>query len=75
MTIRTRAPEEQTGHTSILDTAREIEYRLEPYIIKVRLTPSNEFLGIVEISTAKDFRAHSQRFRSAGHDLADLYEL
>jgi len=49
--------------------------RFGSYIIKVRLTPTNEFVDIVEVSFDKDFRSIGQRNQNAGfHDVSDLYE-
>jgi len=44
------------------------------YVIKVRLGPREEFIGIVEVGINKDFLSHRQRLSVRGtHDVSDLY--
>lgn len=51
----------QATGTRIQDNSKTISYRFDRYIVKVRLGPTNEFLGIVEISLNKDFLSQEQR--------------
>lgn len=50
-----------------------IEYPFERYIIKVRLSLENEFLGITEIKINKDFRSIENRLRNVRvHNLEEF---
>lgn len=54
---------------------KEIECICGPYVARVRLTNTNEFLDIVEIRVDADFRSTEQRIHNPGfHDVTDLYE-
>ena len=56
---------------------RIVTYPFERYEIKVELTPSNEFIGIVEVSVNKRFLSYRQKLTSWGsqgfHDTEDFY--
>jgi hypothetical protein len=46
----------------------------DQYEVLIKLTLSNEFLGIVEIKVNKDFLSYQQRIASQGHiDVNDEY--
>jgi len=50
-------------------------YQFGRYLIRLRLGQRDEFLGIVSVEVAKDFRSFRQMVESTrGHDVADLYE-
>jgi len=52
-----------------------VSKRFGPYIIKVRLTQTDEFIDIEEVGLNKDFRSIRQRNQNGGfHDVSDLYE-
>ena len=55
--------------------ARLLEYPIGEYVVKVLLSPENEFLGIIEIGVDKDFRTHQQRMANVVfHDVDKYYE-
>ena len=64
--------------TGSLDVAREyveIVYPFGKYRITVRLSPSNEFLGIAEVEIDKDFLSSKQKAISKGfHDVDEFYK-
>ena len=67
--------EEGTGNKEIFDQFKLIEYFFERYIVKIVLTPSNKFLGIIEVKVNKDFRSYEQKIRSqVYHDEDELYQ-
>lgn len=54
---------------------KDIIYPFDKYEIKVRLTPNNEFIGIVEVKINKDFLSYKQRVTSKGfHDVEEFYK-
>ena len=62
-----------TGGTAI--PAHDVLVRFDRYEITVRLGPSNEFLGIMQVAVQKDFLSQAQRI-SADDTLnaSDLYD-
>jgi hypothetical protein len=52
---------------------RIISYPFDKYEIKVRLSPRNEFVGIVEVKVNKDFLSHQQRIGIQTHLDVDKY--
>jgi len=51
-----------------------IVYPLDKYLIKIKLTPSNEFIEIIEIKVNKSFLSHKQKMTSKGyHDVDEFY--
>lgn len=50
-----------TGSTGESGEYEIIPYTFDMYEIKVKLSPRNEFLGIVEVKVNKDFLSHKQR--------------
>jgi len=56
--------EQATESKKILKQIKVIEYPFERYIIKVGLSPENEFLGITEVKVNKDFRSIENRLRN-----------
>jgi hypothetical protein len=65
-----------TGGTAAASApTREVRCEVGKYVVKVQLTPQNEFLGVVEVSIRKDFRTQEQRIRAtAYHDASESYE-
>lgn len=46
-----------------------------PYTVILRLTATDQFVEVVTIRVAKDFRSTQQRNKGVGfHDVSDLYE-
>jgi hypothetical protein len=43
-----------------------ILYPFDKYQIKIKLTHSNEFIGIVEVKVNKEFLSHKQKITSQG---------
>jgi len=65
--------EQGTGSKKLLKQIKIIEYPVEHYIVKVGLTPENEFLGITEVKVNKDFRSIESRLRNVKvHNLEEF---
>lgn len=43
------------------------------FVVKIAVSPTNTFLGIVEISSSTDFRSSSQRLQSPNFHDVDAY--
>lgn len=53
---------------------REINYPFDKYIIKIGLSPTNQFLGITEIKLKKDFRKYEDKVSSEPfYDVDEFY--
>lgn len=67
-----------TGSHDLLADSRIVEVPFDKYTIKVRLSPTNEFLGIEEVKVNKEFLSYSQQLtilKSQGyHDVEDYYQ-
>ena len=51
-----------------------IVYPFDKYQIKVKLTPANEFIGIIEVKINKEFLSHKQKITRQGfHDVDEFY--
>ena len=51
-----------------------ISYPFGKYIIKVKVTQDNEFIGIAELAINRDFLSHKQRLSSHRfHDVDEFY--
>ena len=58
-----------------LEGYKTITYPFEQYQIKIKLTPSNEFVGITEVKLNKDFLSHKQRIDTySSHDVEEFYQ-
>jgi len=54
---------------------KEIVYPFGKYEIKVRLSPSNKFIGISAVKINKDFLSFKQKTTSKGfHDVEEFYK-
>lgn len=63
-----------TGNHGDMDDFKIIHYPFDKYQIKVKLTPTNEFIGIVEVGINKDFLSYKQKTTLRGfHDVDELY--
>lgn len=64
---------EGTGR-EVSEEYKERVYPFDKYEIKVRLSPTNEFIGIVEVKVNKDFLSYKQKSTSKGfHDVEEYY--
>lgn len=64
-----------TGSEEKFEEYKFVEYPFDKYIIKVKLTPKNEFIGIVEIKVNKDFLSYEQNRTPKGfHDIDEFYK-
>jgi hypothetical protein len=55
--------------------ARVISCPFDKYEIKILLSPSNQFIGIQEVSLRRDFRSYEQRAANIGvHEVGDFYK-
>lgn len=50
-----------TGSSSEGEDYKVISYPFDKYEIKVKVSPSNQFMGIIEVKINKDFLSHKQR--------------
>ena len=63
-----------TGSHGDMDDFKIIPYPFDKYQIKVKLTPTNEFIGIVEVGINKDFLSYKQKTTLRGfHDVDEFY--
>jgi len=64
-----------TGSHEKFDDSKIILYPFDKYQIKIKLSPSNEFIGIVEVKINKDFLSHKQKITSQGFlDVEEYYQ-
>lgn len=64
-----------TGTSTQIPDTRVVECPIGNFIVKVALSPTNEFLGVVEIAARNDFRKQSQRLQApAFHDVQEFYK-
>ena len=64
-----------TGSQENFEEYKIVECVFDRYLIKVKLTPKNEFMGIVEIKVNKDFLSHEQKITPKGfHDIDEFYK-
>ena len=64
-----------TGSHEKLDDYEIIIYPFDKYQIKIKLSPSNEFIGIVEVKVNKEFLSHRQKITSQGFlDVEEFYQ-
>ena len=64
-----------TGSHENLDDYKIILYPFDKYQIKIKLSPSNEFIGIVEVKINKEFLSHKQKITSQGFlDVEKYYQ-
>jgi len=64
-----------TGSHEKLDDYKIILYPFDKYQIKIKLSPSNEFIGIVEVKVNKEFLSHKQKITSQGFlDVEEFYQ-
>lgn len=67
--------EEATGSEENIKKVKEIRVPFDKYIVKVGLSPTNEFLGITEIEINKDFRSEREKMKSKPfYDVDEYYE-
>ena len=63
-----------TGSHGDIDDFKIIPYLFDKYQINVKLTPTNEFIGIVEVGINKDFLSYKQKTTLRGfHDVDEFY--
>lgn len=63
-----------TGSHEEPDDYKIVVYPFDKYQIKVKLTTSNEFIGITEVKINKEFLSHKQKVASQGfHDVDEFY--
>lgn len=64
---------DETGSTA--EDLRLVTSSFGPYTITLRLTTTNQFVDIVSVHIARDFRSTTERNKGIGfHDVSDLYE-
>jgi hypothetical protein len=58
--------EKTTGNHDELVNYKIILYPFDKYQIKIKLTPANEFIEVMEVQINKDFLSHKQKITSKG---------
>ena len=64
---------EATGGVTEEEGYKVISYPFDRYEIKVKLTPANRFVGIIEVKENKDFLSYRQRIATRSHVDVDEY--
>ncbi len=62
-----------TGSQGKTQDYKIIVFPLGKYQIKIILTPTNEFIEVVEVKINKEFLSHKQKIASRGHTDVDEY--
>jgi len=63
------------GQRAVPKEFKTIVYPFDKYLIKIKLTPSNEFIEILEVKVKKDFLSYKQKMISKGfHDVDEFYK-
>lgn len=67
-----------TGSHDLLADSRIVDVPFDKYIIKIRLSSTNEFLGIEEVKVNKEFLSYSQQLTALSsqgyHDVEEYYQ-
>lgn len=64
-----------TGDNSLTQESRSIVYPFERFNITVKVSSSNEFVGITEVEINKDFMSYKQKIAQQGyHDVEQFYK-
>jgi len=64
-----------TGDSSLTQETRTIVYPFERFNITVKVSPSNEFVGITEVEINKEFMSYKQKIAQQGyHDVEQFYK-
>lgn len=54
---------------------RIVEQPIGNFVVKIALSPTNAFLGVVEVSSHSDFRSPTQRHQAPNyHDVESFYK-
>lgn len=63
-----------TGSLGGISDYQIVSYLLGSYEIKIKLTPTNEFIEVVEVGINRDFLTHEQKVGLRGfHDVDKFY--
>ena len=63
-----------TGSHEDFEDYKIITFPFDKYQIKVKLTPTNEFIEIIEIKINKDFLSYKQKITPLGfHNIEEFY--
>jgi len=63
-----------TGSAAGTADYKIIDYPFGRYQVRVVVTPTNEFVGILEIKLNQDFRTYREKIAGAGfHDVEEFY--
>jgi len=63
-----------TGSLGEIKDYRIISYPFDRYEIKIKVSPNNEFMGIIEVGINKDFLTQKQKMSLQGfHDVDKFY--
>jgi len=64
-----------TGSHEKYEDYQIIPYNFDKYVVKVKLSLKNEFIGIVEIKLNKDFLSQQQKISASDyHDVEEFYQ-
>lgn len=63
-----------TGSHEDFEDYKIVTYPFDKYQIKIKLTPNNEFIEIIEVQINKDFLSYKQKITPLGfHDVEEFY--
>lgn len=66
--------DEGTGSRAEVSDYKIIVFPFDKYEIKIKLTPNNEFLGVLEVKINKEFLSYKQKITHAdSHDVEEFY--
>jgi len=63
-----------TGSHEVSKDYKTVVYPFDKYLITIKLSPNNEFIGIAEVKINKDFISYKQKAPPKGfHDVEEFY--
>jgi hypothetical protein len=65
--------DQSTGSHDDIREFRYVTYPFDKYLITVKLSSSNEFLGVIEVRINKQFLSFKQRQPKGYHDVDEFY--
>jgi len=63
-----------TGDIDVIEKYRIINFKIDKYVISIKVSDQNKFIDIDEIKINEDFRDYKQKFSSGTIRFIDNYE-